>query len=77
MSVDSTIRELALRWELGVRRRVGNAEEWEALMHPGQKLKPGAQVLFERDGVRLHGEVLERHFHGRRTIRSSAPTART
>jgi S-adenosylmethionine:tRNA ribosyltransferase-isomerase len=42
---------------------------WDALMHPGQKLKPGAQVLFERDGVRLHGEVMARHFHGRRTIR--------
>jgi S-adenosylmethionine:tRNA ribosyltransferase-isomerase len=38
-------------------------------MHPGQKLKPGARVLFERDGVQLHGEVLARHFHGRRTIR--------
>ena len=45
------------------------AEEWEALMHPGQKLKPGATVYFERDDVRLHGEVLARHFHGRRTIR--------
>ena len=44
-------------------------QEWEALMHPGQKLKPGAQVVFERDGVRLHGEVIGRHFHGRRTIR--------
>jgi S-adenosylmethionine:tRNA ribosyltransferase-isomerase len=44
-------------------------EIWDALMHPGQKLKPGARVLFERDAVRLHGEVLERHFHGRRTIR--------
>jgi S-adenosylmethionine:tRNA ribosyltransferase-isomerase len=48
--------------------QTGN-ETWEALMHPGQKLKPGAQVLFERDDVRIHGEVLARHFHGRRTIR--------
>jgi S-adenosylmethionine:tRNA ribosyltransferase-isomerase len=46
-----------------------NGVEWEALMHPGQKLKPGAEVLFERDGHRLWGEVLARHFHGRRTIR--------
>jgi S-adenosylmethionine:tRNA ribosyltransferase-isomerase len=52
---------------------VGNSEEWEALMHPGQKLKPGAQVVFERDGARLHAEVLARHFHGRRSIRLSAP----
>jgi len=44
-------------------------EEWEALMHPGQKLKPGARVLFEHDGIRIHGEVLERRFFGRRTIR--------
>jgi S-adenosylmethionine:tRNA ribosyltransferase-isomerase len=42
---------------------------WDALMHPGQKLKPGARVRFARGGVELHGEVLERHFHGRRTIR--------
>ena len=27
-------------------------------MHPGQKLKPGARVVFERDGAALHGEVL-------------------
>jgi S-adenosylmethionine:tRNA ribosyltransferase-isomerase len=38
-------------------------------MHPGQKLKPGARVLFERDGAQLHGEVLARHFYGRRTLR--------
>jgi S-adenosylmethionine:tRNA ribosyltransferase-isomerase len=42
---------------------------WDALMHPGQKLKPGARVVFERDDMQLHGEVLARHFHGRRTIR--------
>ena len=42
---------------------------WDALMHPGQKLKPGSQVLFEADDVRLHGEVVAMHFHGRRTIR--------
>ena len=42
---------------------------WEALMHPGQKLKPRARVVFEGVGVRLHGEVLARHFQGLRTIR--------
>jgi S-adenosylmethionine:tRNA ribosyltransferase-isomerase len=47
----------------------GPSEEWEALMHPGQKLKPGARVLFERGGHRLEGEVLARHFQGRRSIR--------
>ena len=49
--------------------RIPSPEDWEALMHPGQKLKPGARVLFERDDLRVHGEVLARHFHGRRTIR--------
>ena len=42
---------------------------WEALVHPGQKLKPGTRMLFERDGVRLNGEILAQHFFGRRTIR--------
>jgi len=42
---------------------------WTALMHPGQKLKPGARVVFERDGARMHGEVLGYHHFGRRTIR--------
>jgi len=41
---------------------------WEALVHPGQKLKPGARLVF--DGVHtLHGEILERHFFGRRLVR--------
>jgi S-adenosylmethionine:tRNA ribosyltransferase-isomerase len=52
-------------WELGI----GSCEEWDALVHPGQKLKPGARMVFEREGVRLYGEVLARHFHGRRTVR--------
>jgi S-adenosylmethionine:tRNA ribosyltransferase-isomerase len=43
--------------------------DWEALMHPGQKLRPGSRVIFEGDGAPLHGEVLARHFYGRRTIR--------
>ena len=44
------------------------AEVWEALMHPGQKLMPGAQVVFEGP-IAVHGEVLERRFFGRRLIR--------
>ncbi len=43
-------------------------ETWEALVHPGQKLKPGAAMIFE--GARtIRGEILDRHFHGRRTVR--------
>src|SRR4030095_4302123 len=44
-----------------------SSELWEALMHPGQKLKPGARVVFERVR-RLHGEVQEQHYFGRRVI---------
>jgi S-adenosylmethionine:tRNA ribosyltransferase-isomerase len=43
-------------------------ETWEALMHPGQKLKPGARVEFGERG-KLYGEVTERRFFGRRQIR--------
>jgi len=47
--------------------------EWDALVHPGQKLKPGARLLFEDEirasGIRLHAEVRERRFFGRRRIR--------
>ena len=57
--------ELFGSWELGV----GSSEDWEALMHPGQKLKPGARVLFEGDGVTLRGAVLAAHHYGRRTVR--------
>ena len=42
---------------------------WEALVHPGQRLKPGRRVRFERGGHKLHGEVLEQRFFGRRLIR--------
>src|SRR2546421_10037975 len=41
---------------------------WEALMHPGQKLKPGARAVFD-GSTTLHAEVLERRFFGRPLIR--------
>ena len=46
-----------------------DAERWEALMHPGQKLREGERVVFESSGVRIGAEILKREFHGRRTIR--------
>ena len=58
----------------GVRREPGSqdggapGERWEALMHPGQRLGPGAQVIFEGSPT-LNAEVVERRFHGRRVIR--------
>jgi len=46
---------------------------WQALVHPGQKLKPGARMVFEdalrMPGVSLRAEVIERRFFGRRLIR--------
>ena len=43
-------------------------ESWEALVHPGHKLKPGARVVF--DGAHpIHGEILERRHFGRRVVR--------
>jgi len=43
-------------------------QHWEALTHPGQRLKPGARVVFEGPVV-LHAEILERRLFGRRLIR--------
>ena len=46
--------------------------ECEALMHPGQKLRPGALVRFDGPAGTLHGTVLEQRFFGRRRIRLAA-----
>ena len=51
-------------------------ERWDALVHPGRKLRPGTEASFDGGGWRLRLEVLERHFHGRRTIRLTAPDGR-
>ena len=56
---------------------VGPGDEpgtWTALVHPGQRLKPGSRMVFERAGHRLEAEVISRHFHGRRLIRLHAPS---
>ena len=47
-------------------------DRWDALVHPGQKLQPGARMTFRKPDAAahaLHAEVLDQHFHGRRTIR--------
>ena len=49
-----------------------DGERWDALVHPGQKLKVGSRAAFEAAGRRLELEVLARHHHGRRTIRLRA-----
>ena len=53
-------------------RRI-DEERWDALVHPGQKLRPGTVVRFERDGVVLEAEILEQRTFGRRTIRMARP----
>jgi S-adenosylmethionine:tRNA ribosyltransferase-isomerase len=50
-----------------------DAERWDALVHPGQKLRPGSVMRFECDGVVLEAEVLDRRTFGRRTIRLWRP----
>jgi len=56
-------------------------EQWLALVHPGQKLKPGSRVIVEdavrAPGVRLQAEILERQFFGRRLIRLDVEGAST
>jgi S-adenosylmethionine:tRNA ribosyltransferase-isomerase len=46
-----------------------HCETWSALVHPGQRLRPGTELVFEGPGRALHGRILGRHFHGRRTVR--------
>src|SRR3954469_1098078 len=41
----------------------------DALVHPGQKLKPGSLMRFEGEAGTLVGQIVARHFHGRRTVR--------
>ena len=54
-------------------------DDWYALVHPGQKLKPGARLVFEdaarAPGVRLSAEIIAREFFGRRRVRLSAEGA--
>ena len=47
-------------------------ERWEALVHPGQKLKERTRAVFKGAGYRLELEVLARRFQGRRTVRLTA-----
>jgi S-adenosylmethionine:tRNA ribosyltransferase-isomerase len=49
-------------------RRVGPGT-WEALVHPGQRLRPGSRMVFERGGVGLAAEIVGRGSYGRRTVR--------
>ena len=48
-------------------------DRWDALLHPGQKLKAGSHATFGDGDHILHLEVLARHFHGRRTVKVTTP----
>lgn len=52
-------------------RPTGVDDEWVALVHPGQRLREGARMVFAAAGRRLTAEVIGMHFHGRRTVRLS------
>ena len=49
--------------------RDARVEVWEALVHPGQRLKEGSRLEFGDGDLTIRAEVLARRFHGRRTLR--------
>ena len=55
------------------------ATRWLALVHPGQKLRPGARMIFEdavrAPGVTVRATVLERRFFGKRLVELDATGA--
>jgi S-adenosylmethionine:tRNA ribosyltransferase-isomerase len=56
--------------------RRSDEERWEALVHPGQRLKEGTRFVCEGPAGALDGEILGRHHHGRRTVRLQSRDAR-
>jgi S-adenosylmethionine:tRNA ribosyltransferase-isomerase len=50
---------------------------WDALVHPGQKLRTGSMVRFAGPAGSLTGEILDRRFFGRRVVRLRAESGGT
>jgi len=48
-------------------RRHGDAE-WDVLLHPGQKMKPGTRARFGEGPLELELQVLSQHTFGRRRV---------
>ncbi len=46
-----------------------DASRWDALVHPGQKLKPGARFVCGPEQHAVQGEIVDRASFGRRTVR--------
>ncbi|BCS31364.1 S-adenosylmethionine:tRNA ribosyltransferase-isomerase [Luteitalea sp. TBR-22] len=66
-------------------REHSEGDLWEALVHPGQRLKVGSQFVIDAGGSRhqgggnnggaggvIHGEIVGRGSHGKRTVRLRA-----
>lgn len=53
-----------------------DAEHWQALVHPGQKLKSGARMVFAGAGQVIHGEIVGRDSFGKRRVRLQAEGGR-
>ena len=49
---------------------------WEALVHPGQRIKAGTRFVLEGESGSIDGEVLARDGFGRRTVRLTPRDAR-
>jgi len=55
-------------------RPADEPDSWIALVHPGQRLREGSRMRFGAGatgatGAVLHGEIVGRHYHGRRTVK--------
>ena len=58
-------------------RPADEPDTWIALVHPGQRLREGSRMRFGAGatgatgatGAVLHGEIVGRHYHGRRTVK--------
>jgi S-adenosylmethionine:tRNA ribosyltransferase-isomerase len=56
------------RVECFLLRRI-DGDRWDALVHPGQKLRPGSRIRFDSSDATLDGEVIGRSSFGRRQVR--------
>ena len=44
-------------------------DTWDALVHPGQRMRPGRRFRCERGAATIVGEIVAEHRFGRRTVR--------
>ncbi len=49
-----------------------DGDMWDALVHPGQRLRVGSQFVCEGPGGAIHGEITGRGSFGRRTVQLRA-----